>query len=160
MVDSIIVVCAKTHCALLHTVCNLKAVHVNMQFKRIQEFILYTFKLGHNGAKVTKSICWAKDEGTADHSTVTSWFKKICSGYKNLNNQLRSGRPKTIDSKAMLQIIDANPTNKTWRVSGEHSISQSSVVCDLHDVGKNIQSYWIVPHVVKILQNLWLLLVL
>ena len=44
----------------------------------------------------------------------------------NLNNQTRSGRPKTLGSEAMLQTIEANPVSSTQRVSGELGISQSS----------------------------------
>ena len=51
--------------------------------------------------EATKDFCCSKDEVIVDHSTVTRWFKKFCSEYKNLNNQARSVRPKTIDSKAM-----------------------------------------------------------
>ena len=39
------------------------------------------------------------------------------------------------------------------RVSGELAISLSSVVCYLHDLGKSIQSCWIMLHMTKILQN-------
>ena len=43
-------------------------------------------------------------------------------------NQVRSGRPKMVDSKAMLQAIDVNEASSTLRVSDTLSISQSSVV--------------------------------
>ena len=46
------------------------------------------------------------------------WFKKICSGCKNLNNQVRSGRPKTVDS-----AIEVNLVSNTQRESGELGIS-------------------------------------
>ena len=29
----------------------------------------------------------------------------------------------------------------------------------LHDLGKSIRTYWIVPHIIKMLQNFWLILV-
>ena len=50
-----------------------------------------------------------KGESTVNHSKVTRHFKKFCSGYKNVDNQAMSGRVKTIDSKAMLLAIVANP---------------------------------------------------
>ena len=34
--------------------------------------------------------------------------KKFSSGCKSLNNQAGSGRPKTVDSKAMLKAIETN----------------------------------------------------
>ena len=87
------------HYFLLH---DLKAVQTNMQCSLIQEFMLYIFELGHSTTKATKNICRAKCEGAVDHSTVTRWFKKFCLGCKNLNDQARSSRPKTMDSKVTL----------------------------------------------------------
>ena len=95
-----------------------------------------------------------KGEGTVDHSAIIRWFKKSCSGYKMLNNQERLGRPKTIDSEAMLQDKEANLANSNQRVSGELEISQSNVACQFHNLTQSIHSSKIVPHVNKILQNL------
>ena len=41
-----------------------------------------------------------------------------------VDNQARSNRPKTLDSKAFLCVIDANPVSSTCRVSGELCIQQ------------------------------------
>ena len=57
--------------------CDLKTAQMNGQHSLIQELMLYNFKLDHNTMKATKNICFAKSEGTVDHSTVTRWFKKI-----------------------------------------------------------------------------------
>ena len=80
--------------------------------------MLYKYKLGHNAKEATKNICCTKVEGSVDHSTVTRLFKKFCSDCKNVNNQTWSGRPKTIDSKAVLQTRVTNPASSTQRVSG------------------------------------------
>ena len=53
----------------------------------------------------TKNICCEKGEGTVDHSSVTRCFKKFYSAGKKLDYQTRSGRPKIVDSKAVLQAI-------------------------------------------------------
>ena len=91
-----------------------------------------------------------KGEGKLDHSTV---FERLLLRLQNLNNQARSGRSKTLDSKAILQAIEANPMNSTQRVSGELSISQPSIVHHLYHLSKNICSCGIGLHVTKILQN-------
>ena len=64
------VVNALTH-ALLHSMYNLKASQMNVQFSLIQELMVYELKLDHNAAETTKTICYAKGEGAVDHSTVT-----------------------------------------------------------------------------------------
>ena len=84
----------------------------------------------------TKNICCAK--GTVDYWRVTRYFEKFCSGYKNMDDQRKSGRPKTVDSKTMLQARVANPVTQ-W-VSGNLNILLSSVVYPLHNPSKNIWS--------------------
>ena len=40
-------------------------------------------------------------------------MKKFCLGCKNLNDQVRSGRPKIINSKVIFQVIEANLASST-----------------------------------------------
>ena len=76
---------------------------MNVQCSLIQELMVYEFELGHNSAEATKNISCAKSEGIVDHSTETRWLNKFCFICKNLNDvQARSGRPKTVDSEAIL----------------------------------------------------------
>ena len=42
-----------------------------------------------------QKLCFQEDEGALDYSTVTKWLKKFYSSSKNLDNQTRSGWPKT-----------------------------------------------------------------
>ena len=51
MVCSILVVGTLIHCALVHFVCGLKAVQMNVQFSLIWEFLLYELKLNHNSTE-------------------------------------------------------------------------------------------------------------
>ena len=46
------------------------------------------------------------------HSTVIKWFKKFHSGCKNLEDQLKSDKPNTMDSKVVLQTIAVNLASK------------------------------------------------
>ena len=105
---------------------------MNMQCGLIPEITYYEFELGPNILDATQNIS-VKEEGAEDLSTVTRWFKKFCSGCKNLDDQAKSARPKTEDTKV-------NPASSTWRVSGELGISQTSVVCNFHNLSRKIQS--------------------
>ena len=82
--------------------------------------------------EATKNICCAKGEDTVDYRTVIKWVKKFHSCCKNLENQTRSSRPKTVDSEPVLQAIEANPASSIRRISSKLGISQSSMVCHLH----------------------------
>ena len=61
-------------------------------------------------------IC-VKDEGVVEYSTVNRWFKKFLLSCKNLDDQARSFKSKTVDSKAALKAIEANLAN-----SASHSL--------------------------------------
>ena len=67
VVSTIEVVGALTRCALLHTVCHLKATQRNMKFCMIRE-LLYQFELNLNTWEVTKIIFGAKSESAVDLS--------------------------------------------------------------------------------------------
>ena len=53
-----------------------------------------------------QNICCAKDEGVVDPNSVTRQLKKFYSGCKTLEHKARPGRPKSMDSKAVLQAIE------------------------------------------------------
>ena len=64
--------------------------------------MFYEFELNHIVPKASKNISCEKSEGVVDHCTEIRLFKKFRSGYKNLNDQIRSGRAKNADSEAVL----------------------------------------------------------
>ena len=121
------------------TVCDSKAIQMNVQHSLIWKLMLYEFKLGHNAMEISKKhlLCesWR-------HSTVTRWFKEFCSGCKNLDDQARSSRLET-------WFWGHVPSHRD-----KLSISQSTVVSPLHDLEKSIWSCQIMPQ--KILLNFWL----
>ena len=122
--------------------------------------MLYEFKVSHKTVEETKNICCMKAEEAVEHSTINKWLKIFCLGWEKLNDQRRLGRPKTMHSDDVLQTVAANLVSSTQRVSGKLSISQSRVVPQLHNFGKCIKICWIIPHITKILQNIWLTQVL
>ena len=116
---------------------------MNVQRRLIREFMLYGFKQDHKIVEAIKNICFAKGEGGVK--------EKFRSSRKNLDDQARSGRPKTIDFEDVLLSIAVNPVSNTWRVSGELVILQFRVVNHLHNLGKSIPCCQIVSHITKIL---------
>ena len=68
----------------------------------------------------------------------------------------RSNKPKIMDSKAVQQAIEANPMSNI-REYQANSLSYSPVSFHhFHNLSKTIQSYQIVPYIIKILLNFWL----
>ena len=145
-----------THCAFLHCVCDLKAIHqVNLEHRLIWDLLLYKFKLYYNSAEATKNSCCRKGKDSVIHNTVTRWFKKFHSSCKNLDNQARIGRYKTTDSGIVHQTIHIDIVRSTQWVEDELDTSISNVIHYLH---KSVWSSQIVPHITKILRNFWITL--
>ena len=48
-------------------------------------------------------------EHAVNHSSVTRWVKYFHLSHKNLDDQAKSGWPKTVDSEAVSQARKANP---------------------------------------------------
>ena len=57
IVSSIVVVGALTRCALLHSMYDLKAAQMDLQYSLIHKLILNKFKLSHKAVEATKNIC-------------------------------------------------------------------------------------------------------
>ena len=83
---------------------------------------------------------------------LTRQLKKFRSGYKNVNDQEKLDRPKKLNFVAV-------PLEQIRIVTLELSISQSSVVCYLHGLGKSQRSSRIVSLDTKILKDFWLILI-
>ena len=135
--------------ALLHSVCVIWKQY--MKYNLIWEVAFYECKLDHNAAvETTKNICCVKGEGSVDHNN--QMVQKILLG---LQEPQQSGkvRPKNIDSEAVFYVKKAN--SKSIKLG----ISQSRMIYHLHNIGKSNQNCQIVPHVTKIFQNFWPILV-
>ena len=102
-VNNIMVVGARTQCALLYSICDLKIALINMQHSLIWKLMLYKFKLGYNAIEATKNIC------------------------KNLKNQARLGWPKSMASKAQIQITEIYPAIVPLREYQVSLVSHSPV---------------------------------
>ena len=148
--DSITVVGALIHCALLHSVRDLKTAQMNVQRCLIRELMLYKFEQLRNNIR----HLLGKSKRAFVKSTVTRRCKKFHSCCKNFDGQERLGRLKTVIPRP--EFIGANLVSSTQRVSGDLDISRFSVVRHVHHLSKRIQSSWILLHVTKILQNFWL----
>ena len=57
VIGSIVVAGALSRCALVHSVCDLKATQMNMQRSLILKFMICVFELVHDTAEATKNIC-------------------------------------------------------------------------------------------------------
>ena len=81
-----VVVGTMTRCALVPSLCDLKAAQMNVQGIILSRtLMLCLFELSYNIAETNKHVCCVKVEGAIDHCTETRVFKKFHSGFKNLH---------------------------------------------------------------------------
>ena len=99
---------------------------MNVPHHLIWEHGLYTFKLVHETAEVTKNLCYMKGEGTIDFKIVSRWMKKFWSGCKNLKELAKS---KTMDSEVLLQALEADPVSirRVWHFTIQFGWSPSQL---------------------------------
>ena len=74
----------------------------------IRKCMFYDFEESHYSVRPTKNISCMEDEITVDNSRITRGFNKLCSGYKDIDDQASLGRPKTDDFTVMIQVLDGN----------------------------------------------------
>ena len=104
VVGSIVVVGALTRCALLPSVYDLKASHMNVQCCLIQELTLKEFELSYNSAVAIKKhlLC---------ERLITQLITLQLPG-SYLSYQSRSGWAKNVDSEAVLGEHQSSPLDK------------------------------------------------
>ena len=89
VVDCIVVVGVLTCCALFQSVWDFKVTQMNMKQSNSGTYALWVqTELCYCGSN--QKICCAKGKSTVNYSTVTRWFMKFHSGFKNLNDQAKN----------------------------------------------------------------------
>ena len=73
-------------------------------------------------------------------------LKRSNQGDTRLEDQKRSGRPHTVDSKAIRQAVEDSPQTSTCRLSNEVECSQSTVQRKLVELSKINRRFRVVPH--------------
>jgi [histone H3]-lysine36 N-dimethyltransferase SETMAR len=93
-----------------------------------------------------KKICQVEGEAIVSIRTAQKWFNRFNEGCTNFKDESRSGRPTIVDSEALLNAVEANPSTSSRRLSAELDIPQTSVVRHLHTLGKINKRCREVPH--------------
>ena len=113
--------------------------------KQIQVIFLFKFKIGLKAGETTCNINNTFSPGTANKSTVHSWFKKFYKGDERLEFEEHSGQPAEVDN-TLRAIIKADPLIATWEVSKEFNINHAMAIWHLKQTGKLKRLDKWVPH--------------
>ena len=117
-----------------------------MENYEIRVLLRHYWRQHFKAIDAAKKICQVEGERTVSVCTAQKWFKRFNEGHTNLNDEPRSGRPKTVDSEALLNAVEATPSTSIRRLSAELCIPQTSVFRHLHVLGKINKSCREVPH--------------
>ena len=108
--------------------------------------LLHYWKQQLKASDTTQKICQIEGQGSLSVHTTRKWFKRFKEGDTSLKDKQRSGRPSTTDNEVLRELIEANPSTSTRRLSGETGVSQSTIVRHLHELGKVNRRCREVPH--------------
>ena len=110
------------------------------------------WKQNFTASAAARQICQVEGEGKVSNRTARKWFKQFSQGDTNLTDKKRSGRPKTINSEAILNAVEINPSTSTRRLTAELGIPKTSIVRHLHSLGKINKCCREVPHNLTLIQ--------
>ena len=90
-----------------------------MQKIEIRVLLRHYWKQGFNATAAARKICEVEGDDVVLDRTAWIWFKKFDDGDTDLRDKSRSGRPTAVDSEAIREAIEANPSTSTRRLSAE-----------------------------------------
>lgn len=111
-----------------------------------RNLIFHEFKQGRNAVEAAQNICATKGRHYTTERTCRRWFAKFRSGNTHRKDKSRSGRPPTLDKRALRRSIESNPAQSTRKLAAELHSSKSSIARHLHKLGKNSRRGQEVPH--------------
>ena len=117
-----------------------------MENFEIRVLLRHYWKQGFNATAATKKVCKVEGDNVVSNRTAQNWFKRFNEGDIDLGDNARSGRPTTVDSEAIREAVETNPSISTRRLSTELDIPQTSIVRHLHALGKVNRRCREVPH--------------
>ncbi|CAD5220683.1 unnamed protein product [Bursaphelenchus xylophilus] len=107
-----------------------------MEKSEIRVLLRHYWKQGLSAAAAAKKICEVEGDNVVSDRTAQNWFKRFNDGDTDLEDKTHSGRPTTVDSEAIREAVETNPSVSTRRLAAELGIPQTSVVRHLHALGK------------------------
>ena len=121
--------------------------------EKIRSLIFYEFKQGHNATEASRNICETLGSKSVNERTWRRWYEKFCSEATQLGDKKRSGRPSTFNDTALLNAIEANPTETNRKLTQYFGTSQSTVNRHLHKIGKKISHTQTEPYELSEMQK-------
>ena len=85
----------------------------------IRVLLRHYWKKGLSARAAVAEICDVEGEGMVSKTTAIDWFKRFNNGETSLADQPRSGRPSTVNTEALHELVEQQPQTSTRRLSAE-----------------------------------------
>lgn len=112
----------------------------------IRHCLLFEYELGHSAAEAQRHICQALGQDVISSRACEKWFKRFRSGDMSLEDRPRSGRPSQLDSSALRELVEADPRQTSRSMAAALGVSHTTVVNQLHALGKVVKLGCWIPH--------------
>lgn len=118
--------------------------------EEIRILLRYEFQLRHDARTAAENVNRAKGQQVVGLSTAKKWFKRFRDeGIENLSDKPRSGRPREIDPKAVIDAIELDASLTTEDLADEFGCSKMQISRILKEAGKKWKKAKWVPHELK-----------
>ena len=108
--------------------------------------MLYEFFKGSTTTEAYNNICQTEGPEVVSYSTIKFWYRKFSSGEEDLSDQLRSGKPITVDKEELKLAISTCSTSTTRQLAADLGSSRSTIARNLHELGFINKNGAEIPH--------------
>ena len=112
----------------------------------IRHCMLYEFRQEKNASQATKAICSVFGDDALNERTCRYWFARFKTGDYDLNDKERSGRPVEADDELLEELLEEDPRQSSRELAMALSVSHTTVLSRLHELGKVQKVGKWVPH--------------
>lgn len=102
----------------------------------LRHCMLYEFKKGSSASEAARNICNVYGYKSLSVRKCQRWFTQFRSGNLTLKDSPRSGRPTSINKKALLTVIEENPKLSAREIAQQFSTTHTTIITHLHGLGK------------------------
>ena len=112
----------------------------------ICHLLLFCFHKGLSSGQARLEICSVYGEEVLTERTCQRWYSNFRSSRFDLNDRPKTGRPCETNIDALRTIVENDPRLTSYQIAEELNQSQSTIIRQLHKIGKvNRAGIW-VPH--------------